>query len=449
MGHVDVVALNRDQPATARIEAQDELVHGSARVGRFRLGNGLRVLIWEDRRAPVFSYHTWFSVGSRVEVAGKSGIAHLFEHLMFKATTTLAEGEFDAIMERRGAETNAATWVDWTYYKEKLPSGGDNLELCCKLESDRMENMILDTHQLESEREVVINERLLRVDNDPDGRLYEALYRLAYDAHPYGVPTIGWMEDIRAISLEDCMAFYERYYAPNSAAIVIVGDVDTTEALRLIQRYYGHMEAQELPEEALPVEPRQGGEKRQSFDLPISSEKGLYAWHALAGTDPEQAALEVLDEVLTGGESARLYERLVTETELATSVGGMAVAWRYPALYELGITMRPGRALAEAEAILEEELARMRDEGPTERELEKAKNGLEAAFLREIASTGSRARGLGDAEVTFEDAGFFFEQMPRLAAVSALDVKRVAQKILRTENRTVVIGRPRAEEAVA
>jgi zinc protease len=325
MGHVDVVALNRDQAATARIEAQDELVYGAARVGRFVLGNGLRVLIWEDRRAPVFSYQTWFSVGSRVEVAGKSGIAHLFEHLMFKATKNLEEGEFDAIMERRGAETNAATWVDWTYYKEKLPSGADNLELCCKLEADRMEHMILNSDQLESEREVVVNERLLRVDNDPDGQLYEALYRLAYEAHPYGVPTIGWMEDIRAISLEDCLSFYERYYAPNSAAIVIVGDVDTTEALRLVQRYYGHLAAAELPEEALPVEPRQAGEKRQSFELPISSEKGLYAWHAMAGTDPDQAALEVLDEVLTGGESARLYERLVTETELASSVG----AWRW------------------------------------------------------------------------------------------------------------------------
>jgi zinc protease len=230
---------------------------------------------------------------------------------------------------------------------------------------------------------------------------------------------------------------------------VVVGDVDTTEALRLVQRYYGHLAAAELPEEALPVEPRQAGEKRQSFELPISSEKGLYAWHAMAGTDPDQAALEVLDEVLTGGESARLYERLVTETELASSVGGMAVAWRYPALYELGITMRPGRALAEAEAIMEEELARMRDEGPSERELEKAKNGLEASFLREVASTGSRARGLGDAEVTFGDASMFFGQMPRLAAVSAEDVRRVARRVLRTENRTVVVGLPRAEEARA
>ncbi|MCB9787579.1 MAG: insulinase family protein [Deltaproteobacteria bacterium] len=449
MAQPDMAALNRDRPATARIEALGELVHGAARVGRFRLGNGLRVLIWEDRRAPVFSYQTWFAVGSRVEVAGKSGIAHLFEHLMFKATRNLAEGEFDAIMERRGAETNAATWVDWTYYKEKLPSGDGNLELCCKLEADRMENMILDAHQLESEREVVINERLLRVDNDPDGRLFEALYRLAYQEHPYGVPTIGWMEDIRAISLEDCLTFYERYYAPNSAAVVIVGDVDTIDALQLIQKYYGHLEAQELPAESLGVEPAQTAERRESFDLPISSEKGLYAWHGMAGNDPEQAALEVLDEVLTGGESARLHERLVTETELASQVGGMAVAWRHPGLYELAITMRPGRALAEAEAILDEELARLRDEGPTERELEKAKNGLEAAFLREIASTGSRARGLGDAEVTFEDASFFFEQMPRLAAVTAEDVKRVARRVLRDDNRTVVIGRPRPEEAAA
>ena len=203
---------------------------GEIRVDKYVLPNGLRVLIWEDHRVPLFAYQTWFRVGSRHEQGGRTGMAHLFEHMMFKATSNHKEGEFDRIMEQHGAQTNAATWVDWTYYREKLPAG--NLDLLCGLESDRMENLVLDEGQLESEREVVINERLLRVDNDPEGLLYEKLYALAFGrSHPYGWPTIGWMDDIRAISLEDCRDFYGRYYAPNNATITLVGDVDRDEAM--------------------------------------------------------------------------------------------------------------------------------------------------------------------------------------------------------------------------
>jgi zinc protease len=367
-------------------------------------------------------------------------MAHLFEHLMFKATKTLTDGEFDRIMESHGAQTNAATWVDWTYYREKLPAG--NLGLVTRLEADRMENMILNTEQLESEREVVINERLLRVDNDPEGTMYEALYALAFGSHPYGWPTIGWMEDIKAISLADCLEFYGRYYAPNNATVVVVGDVVTAEVLRHIEARYGHLPAQEIPAEAAPSEPPQAQERRAELELQLAADKGIYAWHAPAGGAGDHAAMEVLSEILAGGESSRLYRRLVTELELASEVGGWAPAWRYPGLYELGITMQPDKPIEQAEEVLDALIAEVIAAPPSERELTKAKNGLEADFLRSISATSSRARGMGDAETTLGDFGWFFDQADALRAVTAEDVLAVARRVFKPTSRTVVVARP-------
>lgn len=427
------------------VQKAGEHVFGAIRVERYTLHNDLTVIIWEDHRAPVFSYQTWFGVGSRHEQPGRTGMAHLFEHLMFKATKTMGEGEFDRVMEAAGAQTNAATWVDWTYYREKLPSG--SLDLVCKLEADRMENMILNHDQLESEREVVINERLLRVDNDPDGTLYERLYKLAYGEHPYSWPTIGWMEDIRAITLEDCFDFYKRYYAPNNATIVVVGDVDTQEVLSVIENYYGHLEAQDLPDTTVPAEVTPNGPHRAELELELSAERGIYGWHAVSGTDDDHAALQVLDEVLTGGESSRLYKRLVIEDELATSCGGWVPSWRYAGLYEFGVHMRPDRLFSEAEAVIEEVLAEVLKDGITERELLKAKNSLEVNFWRQLSDTGNRATALGDNTVTCGNIDRFFGRVDALREVSCDDVLRVARRILIPERRACVLGRPMPQEA--
>ena len=420
---------------------------GEIRVERFTLHNGLKVIIWEDHRAPVFSFQTWFGVGSRHEQPGRTGMAHLFEHLMFKATKNMAEGEFDRIMEAAGAQTNAATWVDWTHYREKLPKG--SLDLVCKLEADRMENMILNEDQLESEREVVVNERLLRVDNDPDGTLYERLYKLAYDAHPYSWPTIGWMKDIRAITLEDCFDFYRRYYAPNNATIVLVGDVDTDEVLERVEHYYGHLEPQEIPEQTPPAHTAFSGPHRAELELELSTERGIYGWHALKGVDADHAALQVLDEVLTGGESSRLYKRLVIEDELATSCGGWLPSWYYAGLYEFGVHMRPGHSFSEAEVAIEEVLREVKEHGISERELLKAKNSLEVNFWRQMSDTGNRATAIGDMAVTCGDLTPFFERIDALRSVSAEDVLQVARKVLVDERLSCVLGRPMSQGAQA
>ncbi len=407
-----------------------------------RLGNGLQVLVWEERRAPVFAWQTWFGVGSRHEQPGRTGLAHLFEHLMFKATETRAEGEYDRILEERGADTNAATWVDWTYYKVRAPS--DCVALVAELEADRMEHLRLDDDQLESEREVVVNERLLRVDNDPDGFLYERLYALAYDEHPYRWPTIGWMEDIRAISLEDCRDFYGRYYAPDNATIVVVGDVDTPRLLETIEARYSDIApggaADAQPADEAPL----GAARREEHALPLSSERGIFAWRAPRAGDPDLPALEILDEVLTGGESARAWLDLVLDRELCTGLGGWVPDWRFPGLYEIGLTMRPGHRVEEAEVVLEGLLARMCDEPITERELTKARNSLEADHLRGSASSSARARGLGHAHIVRGDHREWLRQAEAWHAVTAEDVQRAAQRVLRPEGRVLMIGRPQA-----
>jgi len=221
--------LNRNRSSLAQAEHDGTISFGPAmRVERFVLGNGLRVLVLEDHAAPVVCMQTWFAVGSRHEREGKTGIAHLFEHLMFGETETSAHGAFDRTLEEAGAETNAATFLDWTYYHTNFPA--EALELTMRLEADRMSRLVLREPQVTSEKEVVANERRQRVDDDVDGAISEILYKEAFREHGYKHPTIGWMDDILNFTTDDCTSFYRTYYAPNNAAMVVVGDVDVVLA---------------------------------------------------------------------------------------------------------------------------------------------------------------------------------------------------------------------------
>jgi len=218
---------------------------GSESLHRWKLDNGLTVLLLVDASAPVASYHTWFKVGSRHEKPGKTGLAHLFEHLMFNETENLKAGTFDRKLEENGAETNAATWVDWTYYHESLPA--DRIKLAVTLEAERMARLVLREPQVKSEKEVVANERRYRVDDDVEGTANELLYKAAFSEHPYGWPTIGWMADIQGFTPEDCAAFYRTYYAPNNATVVVVGDVRERDLLLSIREAYGAIPASTIP----------------------------------------------------------------------------------------------------------------------------------------------------------------------------------------------------------
>ena len=410
------------------------------RVQDFELDNGLRVLLLEDHSAPVFAYQTWFAVGSRHERPGKTGIAHLFEHLMFKETRNLKEGEFDRLMEMQGSETDAATWLDWTMYREVLPAG--QLPLVVRLEADRMQHMVLSEAQLESEREVVKNERRYRVDNDPEGTMFEVMYDLAFTAHPYKWPTIGWMKDIEGITLEDCVAFYKQHYAPNRATLVLAGDFDPQEALTLINAYYGPMERQPEAEERVEPEPRQVAERRRSLVMPLTSPKLLMGYHVPGMTDPAYPALHVAHQVLFGGDSGRLVRLLVDETELASDADAWVGEFAHPSLYEILVTLHEGEDPDRVEGLIDEELVKLAKKPVSQAELDKAKNRIEIEFLRELQELDERAYQLGHYAVTAGDWRRLFQVLEQTRAVTAPQVQEVAERYLRRTNRTVVLALP-------
>jgi zinc protease len=415
---------------------------GGMRAARFRLANGLTLLILPDAQAPIFAYQTWFNVGSRHEPKGKTGIAHLFEHLMFKGTKNHPLGEFDHEMEKRGAQTNAATWMDWTFYRQALASHGDNFETVIAYESDRMVNLALTQEMVDSEREVVKNERRQRVDDSIHGSLDELMYQTAYIAHSYGHPTIGYMEDLDKMNLKEFEAFYKAYYAPNNATIVIVGDLDPARMVTQVVKAYGALHAQPLPEPPKVVEPKQESVRRAQIYKPTDTERASIVYHGPAQSHPDHAALQVACEILCGGETGRLYSELVIEKELCQEAHASITPYKEPGLFQIDIGMKPGLAFAEAEAITLQHIATLGAEGPTAKEVEKTKNRIEAAYLRVLLDADGRAEQIGHFETTAGDATFMSTVLERLRQVDEAAVKRAVTTYLNPNARTVACALP-------
>ncbi|MFT5431416.1 MAG: zinc protease [Myxococcota bacterium] len=415
---------------------------GRGEVIKTELANGLQIVIVADPDAPVFAYHTWFRVGSRHEKPGRTGIAHLFEHMMFKATSNLPEGEFDKAMERRGAQTNAATWVDWTHYYEVMPASPENLEFAARAEADRMVNLVLNSEQLEAERQVVINERKYRVEDDPEGAMYERLYALALDGHPYGWPTIGWMADIEAISVEDCQAFYRAYYAPNNATVLVVGGVDPNHVVATITAAYGDLEMQSLPVEEPPAPPVIDSPRRIELELPVQSERWLAGWIGPTLLDEESAALDAALEILFGGESGRVVQTLVNTLEYASTVGGWSSHFKWPGLIEIAATAMEGHTAEELETVIVDEIAKFAASGPTEAEVTKAANQIEAELYRGSYAPNAVAGKFGHYEATSGDYRDFFTAVEAVQKVTAADIQAVVTSRLSHDRRATVVVRP-------
>ncbi len=409
-------------------------------VAHFEMKNGLRVLVLEDHQAPVVSFQTWFAVGSRHEVPGRTGIAHLFEHLMFKGTKTYPHEVFDRLLEEAGAQTNAATWLDWTFYYENLPA--DRWGLAPRLESDRMTGLVLTQEQLDSEREVVKNERRFRVENDPDGAMDEALMEMVYGDHPYGHPTLGSMEDLEALSLEDCLAFYRTYYSPSNATIVVVGAVDTGEVLETLGRLYGANPAVEVPRARPEAPPEQTAMRSRTLALPVATEKARLAWRAVSADHPDGAALDVVNGILFDNESSRVYRVLVEERGLASDVDGTVEAFALDGIVAADVVLNEGKDAEDAVEVLLAEVERLGREGPTPAELERTRNATEAAFLRSLQTAGSRATQLGLYETTAGDYRRMFEYVDRVRAVTAGDVMRVVGRYLTRNRLNLVVAKP-------
>lgn len=404
-------------------------------VERSRLANGLTVLVHEDRTLPIVSAYLFYRAGSRNERPGITGISHLFEHMMFNGGAE-TEGKFDEIIEGNGGSTNGYTTRDFTAYMESFPTPA--LERVLWIEADRMRALAITPKNLEQERGIVKEERRLRTDDDPGGKVYEALYLGAYEASTYRWPVIGFMADINAITLEDAKRYFQTYYAPNNATLVLAGAVSPAEGFALAERYFGNIPSQTPPATVVNDEPPSRGSKRIRYRMPAELPAIAVSFQAVDAKSPDRPALDVLQTILAHGESSRLYRSIVRGKELAT---GVDVSFNYgidPELFWFYAQLRPGKRVADLEAALDAELVRARDTYPDESELRKAKNILQTDYVRGLESVSGRANRLGFYETVFGDYAELFQEVDRWEAVTAEDVRRVAERYLVDDARTTV-----------
>ena len=409
--------------------------------------NGLKVLVQEEHTAPLASVWCWYKVGSKDERPGLTGVSHWVEHMNFKGTTNIPRDQIKGIIEQVGGGWNGYTWIDQTTYLETATR--DALDRMLFIESERMANCLYHPDDCESERTVIISE-LQGGENDPDQLLDQELTATAFKAHPYRHPTIGWLTDLQTMTRDDLYGYYRRYYVPNNATLVIIGDVDTDEALRRAEHYFGAIPAGEVAARMRTVEPEQTGERRLTIRKPGTTAYLKVGYHAPAIGDPQFFALLALDAVLTGAKGlnlwssfrmppaqrrARLYRALV-ERGLASLVGGALLPTAEPFLYTVSVTATEGTPLASAEAALLEEMDRVRQNGVTDAELAKAKQQLKARLVFDNDSITNIAHQLGYFE-TITGVDTFLTLQQRIAAVSLDEVAAAAASTFSASNRTI------------
>ncbi|HUP55876.1 MAG TPA: pitrilysin family protein [Bdellovibrionota bacterium] len=427
---------------------------GSSKVHRYTLDNGLRLLVVEDHSSPTFAYQTWVRVGSRDEVRGRTGLAHLFEHMMFKGTTKHPNGEFERTLDAAGAEgTNAYTTRDYTVYvqelpvasrqgKEKDPKAIDSLDLIMSLESDRMVNLIVNDQSFKTEVEVVQNERRMRYENNPDGMLYHTLWETAFTTHTYRTPVIGLAEDLAAMSSEDARAFYKSYYSPNHATIIVSGDVDPDEVHEKARKHFGLLPRAESPVRVIDAEPPQTAPRRKALKLPQQTEKLFIAYHIPSVMHEDIPALGMLSMVLGSGRTSRLYRALV-ETGIATDVGVDQMDDKDPSLFLVSATLQKGKRAAVAESVILKEIARISRDPVSSAELERAKNRMSFWFVAGLDSNNEKAHYLGHYETVAGDFQHGLRLYKSTLAATPEQIQAAAAKYLDARNRTTVTGAPK------
>jgi zinc protease len=411
-------------------------------VGKHVLENGLTVLTVEDHSTPAISYQVWYHVGSKNEHLGLTGISHFLEHLMFKGSEHVEAEEHSKIIQANGGVDNAWTSFDNTTYWENLPS--DKLDLAAFLESDRQRSLSIAPESFDSEKEVVKEERRWRTDNDLYGAMFEQLQNLFWVAHPYHWEIIGFMSDIEAITLEDIREHYRCYYAPDNTVLVISGDFKTEEALETVHKYYADMTAQIPPPPVTIVEPEQIGERRADVHKIAQLPSFIAGYHVPEAGHPDTYPLEVAARILFTGQSSRAYQRLIYQDQIATFIDGGVWALEDNGMFYVMAGMQSDHSTKEGEAALYEEIDKLKNQPVAEKELQKAKNQLEAQFIFGLESNSDKGEWVGYYETILGDYSIMFREPARYQAVSAQDVMRVCQKYLNEKNRTVVTLIPEA-----
>lgn len=410
-------------------------------VKEYVLKNRLKVLIIEEHKAPVATFQIWYRVGSRQEPLGKSGLSHFLEHMMFKGTEKHGPSVFSKIIQKNGGTDNAYTTKDYTAYFELFPS--DRIKVPIELEADRMQNLMLDIEEVNSEKNVIMEERRLRYEDDPQNSLYEEVVAAAFKVHPYQRPVIGWMSDIKSIDRDDLRKYYKTYYSPDNAVIVIVGDVSADDMIENVKAVFEKIPNRFSVEKVISEEPDQKGERRVYLKKEAELPYIILAYHTPCFPHEDSYALDVLSLILSNGKSSRLYQSLVYEKKIALSVSSDYSGFhKDPFLFFFSATAYPGRDIKEVEEALYSEIEKIKDVPPSEYEVQKSKNQIEASFIMDQDSIFMQAMNYGLFEM-LGDWRLIEKYLEGVKGVTPKDVQKVAMKYLTEDNRTTGILIPK------
>ena len=405
----------------------------------FQLPNGLRVIVNEDHSTPIVAVNVWYHVGSGYEQAGRTGFAHLFEHIMFEGSKNVPEGEFDNLLESVGASNNGSTNPDRTNYYEVLPSNA--LELALWLEADRMGTLLetMGQKKLDVQRDVVKNERRERYENAPYGMFLETAFAALYpQGHPYSWTTIGSMADLSAATLQDVEGFFRRFYTPNNAVLAVSGDVKADEVRRLAEKYFGWIpRGPEVARPNVPVPPIPATRYITLEDRVTLPQLNL-AWRGARRFDRDDAALDALAAILADGKTSRLFKRLVYDQQIAQQVQGSHWSQLLSGDLMLRVTGKPGTQLDVLERAVDEEIAKLAAAPPPAEELQRVVTSLETQFVRSLETVGGKAEQLNAYMYYAGDPGYVEKDLARYRALTPADVQRVAREYLAGKNRVVV-----------
>jgi zinc protease len=419
---------------------------------QFQLSNGLKLIVREDHRAPTVAHMVWYRAGSMDEVNGKTGVAHVLEHMMFKGTDKVKAGEFSRLVAAVGGRENAFTSRDYTAYFQQVEQS--KLEDVIKLEADRMSNLNFDDAEFLKEIQVIMEERRLRTEDNPSSLLNESLMATAYMSSPYRHPVIGWMNDLQNMKASDARDWYRSWYAPNNATVVITGDIDSKKVLGLVEKYYGVASAHELPVRKPQIEPPQKGIKQTQVKAPADSAQLSMAWKAPRLEpgkldDPEPYALELLTAVLDGYDNARLNRTLVKQEKVVNDVGvGYDMISRGPELFLISATMAKGKTVDQAQVSIRKALEEIKQKGILESELKRIKVRILSEQIYKRDSIFGQAMEIGSSEMagfSWKDIDYMLEKMQ---TITPEQVQAVAKKYLVDEGLTIAVLDPQARKSV-
>jgi zinc protease len=420
-------------------------------VREHKLANGLDLLMYEDHSVPAATVQVWYHVGSKDEKKGRSGFAHLFEHLMFKGSANVGPEEHKNYISSIGGRYNATTDFDRTLYFQSFPS--NYTERVLWMEADRMRSLDVSDENFKSERDVVKEERRLRVENPPFGRLFGVVLDKTFTTHPYRIETIGSMADLNAATIQDVRDFHSTYYVPNNATLVVAGDIDPEKTVQWAEKYFGSIPkgSKPIPRDT-PKEPAQKAERRAVDYHPNTPLPAVViTYHIPEAIHPDIYALQVAGNILSAGDSSRLYKRMVYEKQMAVAAGGQTIALEDPGVFFFYSILQPGQKPEDGEKELLDAVDKLRGEPVSEAELVKAKNQFISQLVFGRQTAMDKAEAIGNAKVILDDLTLVNRQVTEFQKVSAADVQRVARAYLSPENRTVVYMlpesmRPKAEE---